>query len=220
MPGFPWQLVTFDIDGTLTRGHGWRFLAERTGQLAAYQRSNDAYFRHEIGEDEHLRELLQLAAGRRASEIESILEATPKMPGIAETVEALRGAGAHVALLTHNPEYVCGWYRRRFGFEESAGLEGGPPAGDPILAPGKLRAAKLEGLAVLLRRFGVPAARTVHVGDGWADVPVFRAVGGGVALNSRLPDVRAAADVAIDLDRLLGLVEPLGRLRPRAARSG
>ena len=219
MSNFPWQLVTFDIDGTLTRGHGWRFLAERTGQLAAYQRSNERFFRHEAGEDEHLRDLMQLAAGHTLREIESILEETPKIPGIADAVRALRACGAHVALLTHNPSYVCAWYQRRFGFEESAGTEGEFPTGDPIVAPASVRATKLDGLNLLLRRMNATAARAAHVGDGWADVPVFRAVGGGVALNSRLPEVRAAADVAVDLDDLLGIVDVLERLRPRAERA-
>jgi phosphoserine phosphatase len=213
-------MVTFDIDGTLTRGHGWRFLAERTGQLAAYQRSNDRFFQHAASEDEHLRELMQLAAGRTVSEIESVLEATPKMPGIVEAVRDLQARGAHVALLTHNPEYVCAWYRRKFGFEDSAGTDGDSMVEDPIVVPARVRAAKLDGLNLLLRRMNVSAARTAHVGDGWADVPVFRAVGGAVALNSRLPDVRAAADVAVDLDNLLAIVEVLDRLTPRAVRAG
>lgn len=212
---WPWELVSFDIDGTLTRGHGWRFFADRTGQGEAFERSNARFFRREQGEDEHLRELLNLAAGRRLEEVYGILEETPKIPGISETVHALHGRGARVVLLTHNPEYVCEWYRREYGFDDFEGTSATIVAGGTILPYGEVHAAKRDGLARLLARLDVRPRATVHVGDGWADALVFPEVGGGVALNTRLPEVRAAADLALDLDDLRGLLPPLARLEPR-----
>jgi len=215
MTRFPWRLVTFDIDGTLTQGHGWRFLAERTGRLDAYRESNRRFLARETGEDAHLRELLDLAVGLTRPEVAAILEATPRIGRIAEGVAALRARGSRVALLSHNPEYVCAWYRDRFGFDDAAGTRGTAFVGGRIAPYGAVHASKLDGLAGLLDRAGATRGETAHVGDGWADAVVFRRVGGGVALNSALPEVRAAADLALSIGTLPEIVDPLAALSPR-----
>lgn len=217
MPEFPFRLVTIDIDGTLTTVHGWRFLAERVGRRVEFERSNQRFFSRATGEDEHLRELLGLATGLSREELERILVATPKVAGIAETVEELHRRGCRVALLTHNPEYVTGWYAQRFGFDDA---EGTPATGfeeGRIGPPGPLHADKLGGLARLLARTGVSGRETAHVGDGWADALVFPRVGAGVALNSDLPEVERAADAALHADDLRALLPVLARLLPRGA---
>jgi len=209
---WPWQLVCFDIDGTLTQGHGWRFLAERTGRLTEYDTTNRAFLAGRIGEDDHLRDLLNLAVGLERTEIEAILELTPKIGGITATVADLHDRGSRVAILSHNPEYVCDWYRRRFGFDDAAGTPGTRFEGGRVATYGAVRASKELGLSALLERAGADAERTVHVGDGWADAAIFPRVGAGVALNTRMPEVRQAADLALDLTDLRtlpGLLEPL-----------
>ncbi len=215
MPPFPWQLVTVDIDGTLTRRHGWEPIARAFGREPAFLESNRRFSTHEIDEDEHLRDLLDLATGHTVGEVERIVAATPRLAGIAEGLAALHRDGARVALLTHNPSYVIEYYRRTFGFDDAEGVDAQSIVDGRIGPPTAVRADKCEGLGRLLQRAGTPAQRTVHVGDSWADVPVFRAVGGGVALNSALPDVRAAADLALATDDFRAVVTALDRMRPR-----
>ena len=215
MREFPWRLVTFDIDGTLTDGHGWRFLAERTGQLPAFEESNQAFRAHRLDEDAHLVDLLNLAAGLTVAEVEAILEVTPRVDGIAETVEQLHARGARVAILSHNPEYVCAWYQGRFGFDDSEGTGGTRLVDGRIARYETVHAAKLAGLERLLARAGADARSTVHIGDGWADIPIFRAVGAGVALNRAPDEVREAADARLRPKRLTELLPLLDALRPR-----
>lgn len=219
MPPRPrWALVTFDIDGTLTRGHGWKLIAERAGRAAAYRRANRSFFDGTVGEDAHLTDLLHLADGLTLPELEGVLERTPKVDGIAEMIRTWRTEGTRVALLSHNPEYVCAWYARRFGFDGYAGTAVPVPDSGPLELAGPVRADKLQGLATLLGRFDVTADRAVHVGDGRADVEVFRRVGAGVSLNSSLSEVEAAADLALRLEDVRGLPPQVDALPPRAAR--
>jgi phosphoserine phosphatase len=213
MDGFRWRLVSFDIDGTLNRGHGWRTIAERTGQLSAFRATDVSYRRGEVGEDAHLRALLNLAAGRTVPEIERWLEATPKIAHISETVEALHARGSRVALLSHNPEYVCAWYRRRYGFDDAEGTAGTHLRAGRILPYGRVRAAKRRGERRLIARAGVVPADVVHIGDGRADARVFPFIGGGIALNAQVPAVKSAGDAALDTDDLLAVVPVLERLR-------
>jgi phosphoserine phosphatase len=212
---FPYRLVTVDIDGTLTLVHGWEVIATELGRSEAYDRTERLYRAGEIGEDEHLRNLLALAEGVSTSKLGRILTETPRVGGIAEAVERLHELGSRVALLTHNPPYVTDWYARTFGFDAADGLTAPPGWADgQVGLPVGTRADKLGGLDRLCRRFSVPRGRVAHVGDGIADAAIFPLVGFGVAFRSRLPEVRAAADAVLDSPDLPPVVELLRRSRP------
>lgn len=212
----PWRLVTVDIDGTLTRGHGWRPIAEGFGRLPEFEQTNRRFFAHEIGEDEHIANLLDLACGHSISEVLAIVAATPKIDGIREGVRDLRSTGASVALLTHNPDYVAAWYRDTFGFDEFDSTFGQREVAGRLGHPEAVHADKLLGLERLLGRPGRSARSTVHVGDGWSDALVFPRVGGGIALNSKLPEVERAADLVLHAVDFREVARAIRSLRPRA----
>ncbi|MFZ0699423.1 MAG: HAD family hydrolase [Thermoplasmata archaeon] len=216
MSGSPWRLVTVDIDGTLTLIHGWRRIAERFGREPEYLESNARFQRKEIGEDPHLTDLLALARGRTIAEVESVLEATPRLEGIHEGVSELHRAGSNVALLSHNPPYVARWYAQKFGFDDLEGTPVPEPApGGPIPLPGPVHADKAGGLQRLTARFGVSPWETVHIGDGWSDAELFPLIGGSVAVNSSYPGVDAAADLVFHVRDFRPIAEGILELRPR-----
>jgi len=68
-PPFPWRLVTFDIDGTLTPVHGWKGIAVAFGHLAEFEETTRQFRAHEIGEDRHLTNLLNIATGHTVAEV-------------------------------------------------------------------------------------------------------------------------------------------------------
>jgi phosphoserine phosphatase len=216
---YPWKLVTVDLDGTLTLGHGWAYIATELGRQKEYQAINAAYLTGNVGESEHLQRLLALARGHRVAEIEAIMDRAPRVSGIAETVSALHASGARVALLTHNPEYICAWYARRFSLDGFAGTPIPSPGNGPIEDPGPVRADKLAGLASLLQRWGLPATLAAHVGDGRADASVFPYVGAGIAFNPADETVAKAADATVRSGSLASILPVLGRLHPRQPRT-
>jgi phosphoserine phosphatase len=213
--GYPWRLITVDIDGTLTLVHGWREIAFAFDRLPEYESSRRRFLAHEIGEDKHLADLLDLATGHTVAEVEAIVARTPKLSHIAEGVDALQHLGARVALLTHNPPYVSGYYRRTYGFDDEEG-SAEPPIVDGIIGPpSSVRADKLGGLRALLARTHLSRSNVVHVGDGWSDAEVFPEVGGGLALNSAFPEVNRAADLSLRTRDFGDVVASLGRMVPR-----
>jgi phosphoserine phosphatase len=212
---YPWRLVTVDIDGTLTIVHGWREIAVAFGRLPAYEGSQRRFAAREIGEDEHLADLLDLATGHTVVEVETVVARTPKLEHITEGIRELHRLGARVALLTHNPPYVTGYYRRTFGFDDEEGVAGPPVVAGVIGPPLSVQADKLGGLRALLTRTQLSPSRVVHVGDGWSDAEVFPRVGGGLALNSTLPEVNHAADVSLRTQDFEDVVTALGRITPR-----
>lgn len=208
-----WGLVTVDIDGTLTTVHGWKVIADALGGRDAYDRTQRRFFAHEIGEDEHLKEMLEIAGGHRLGEVDKALAATPRIAGIAEGIRSFHERGTSVALLTHNPPYVCRWYCDRFGFDDFEGTGAQEVVAGIIGAPRDVRANKPAGLERLAARSGIPFSRVVHIGDGWADAALFPIVGRGVALNSSLAEVERAADLVLrspDFRAVADAVEALG----------
>jgi len=216
MPAWPYRLVTFDLDGTLTQGHGWEAIARAAGRLPEFQEDSRRFLAHATTEDEHLTELVDLAVGMEVDRLHELLAARHHVAGIPRTIAALHERGARCALLTHNPAFVCDWYVEMFGFDGAAGTGGTEIRDGRIAAPGPIRADKLAGLAALLGRNDVLAGETAHVGDGWADARVFPLVGAGIAFNSQLPEVDRAADLALHTDDLYDVVVALDRLVPRS----
>ena len=216
MDRWPYRLVTFDLDGTLTQGHGWAMIADAAGRTAEYQRTNRRFLAHQVGEDEHLEELLELAAGLSVERLHQLLAATPKVSGIREAIVQIHERGGAAALLTHNPSYVYDWYATTFGFDDGEGTPGPQVAEGVIGRPGPVHADKAAGLARLLQRHAVHAREVAHVGDGWADARVFPLVGAGVAFNSQYPEVNQAADAVVTGRDLRDVVRVLDELPPRS----
>jgi phosphoserine phosphatase len=215
MRPFPWKLVSIDIDGTLTLVHGWRRIAEAFGRTDQYELSNRRFFAHELDEDRHLDDLLDLAAGHTIPEVETVLAATPKLRGIREGIAQLKARGATVALLTHNPPYVCDWYARTYGFQDFEGTPGTSLEGGRLVRREPVHADKLGGARRLAARHAVPLDRMVHAGDGWSDAEVFREVGAGIAVNASLPEVERAASASVHTRAFADLVAAIGRVSPR-----
>jgi phosphoserine phosphatase len=211
-----WPLVTVDIDGTLTTIHGWKAIASALGRSHDFHRTQRRFLAHEIGEDEHLEDMLKIAEGHPLSEVEAALEGTPRIDGIAEGVRALHERGSRVALLTHNPPYVCEWYCRRFGFDEFEGTGAQSIVGGVVQAPRDVRADKPSGLRRLVEQNGIVARQVVHIGDGWADAALFPLVGRGIALNTLLPEVAAAADLVIRTHDFREVSAAVESLSPRS----
>jgi len=215
MGGFPYRLVTLDIDGTLTMGHGWATVADELGRSESFHATQAAFRAGRLSEDEHLRNLLAIADGSSTGELARILSETPKVEGIGRSVARLHALGGRVALLSHNPGYVTDWYARTYGFDGADGLTGTPTVQNGQIGPPvDTRADKLGGLRRLCERFGVGPREVAHVGDGRADAAIFPHVALGVAFRAKIPEVRAAADVVVTGSSLRTVVGVLERTPP------
>ncbi|MCI4325923.1 MAG: HAD hydrolase family protein [Thermoplasmata archaeon] len=215
MATFPYRLVCVDIDGTLTRGHGWSTMADRLGRTPLYTRTAELYRSGQVDEDTHLQNLFAITEGVSLPELATILEATPKVGGITPGVRRLHDLGAKVALLTHNPSFITDWYVRAFGFDAADGLRGSPPIVDGVIGRAERpHSDKVGGLDRLCAQFGVHRVDAAHVGDGRADALVFPLVGLGIAFGTHLQEVRAAADVCVDVPEFPEVVRVLESTPP------
>jgi len=68
---------------------------------------------------------------------------------------------------------------------------------------------KSHYLEFYARKYGVPLAQTVAVGDNTSDICVLRRAGLGVAFNPKHPDLSRHADVTVSEPDLRGLLRHL-----------
>jgi len=74
------------------------------------------------------------------------------------------------------------------------------------------RQGKREALEEFAREFGIPASRTIAIGDGANDLDMLDAAGLGIAFNAK-PVVQAAADTAVNAPYLDSVLYLLGITR-------
>jgi phosphoserine phosphatase len=206
------RMVSFDMDGTLIRGTtASLFMAERLGNLAAVQGLERGFDAGEITAADFADAVVHTHAGLRLAEVQRHFEQLPLIPGIAETIAALKQQG--VICLIATVSYSC--YARviaeRFGFDDHCGAvmheTDGRLTGRMaryIDAHGKR--AYVESMA---QRHDLPMQAVAHVGDSVSDLPTFAAVGKAIAINATA-DARAAAHHSIDTEHLAEILPLLG----------
>ena len=200
-----YRVVSFDIDGTLTLGHGWFYISSALGRLDDYAATTAGYRAGMIGEDEHLSNLLNIAAGSTTDEIVKILETIPLIENIAKGIQLLKDEGMRTYLLTHNPGYVCLWYQEAFGLDGFRCSRQAVRKGRICRAP-NVHADKIGWLGEICRAEGLVPANVVHVGDSDSDAAVFRQAGIGIAVNAGSRSARDVATLAINTSDMMDIV--------------
>ncbi|MBX8631154.1 MAG: haloacid dehalogenase-like hydrolase [Thermoplasmata archaeon YP2-bin.285] len=208
------RVATFDIDGTLTLGHGWYCIASLLGRLEEYRRTTSLFRRNKVDENTHLRNLLNLAAGVERVRMDRILEHLPLIDNIGEGVQVLKKAGIRPLLLTHNPPYVCEWYIRRFGFDGFLCAEQ-PVVAGIIQRADDARAGKADWIGRYCRRERLPLSQVIHAGDSASDIAVFEVTGGGVAVNTNSRKAIRAADAAVNTTDMMDIVSRMMEISER-----
>jgi phosphoserine phosphatase len=197
-------VVFFDLDGTLLRGTSVSLLtAEWLGRRGALDELERSYREGAIASTALADVSAPWFDGRSIHEVADVLARGPWIDGIGETVEAMRAAGAHVALATITWRFAAEAVAARFGFDECCGTE-------MEVADGRLAGVvsryceagdKASFVAEVCARRGVGVLDAAAVGDSRSDVPMFERVGFSVALNGD-DTARAAATAALETDDL------------------
>lgn len=71
---------------------------------------------------------------------------------------------------------------------------------------------KGTGLVAAVAEFGITTGDVVGIGDGENDVPLLQAAGLGVTLTSAEPAVKVAADIIMDLEPGIAVIEVIDRI--------
>src|SRR5207249_5714444 len=126
----------------------------------------------------------------------------PMMRNIRETVDKLLGLGLSVILCTDNPDFLCQYLVEQFGFRGFVSSK--------VAVKNRVIIDEIEPLPdkrLGIRKYcawmSIPLSKTVHVGDGLNDGPVFRVVDYSIALNTNLVKLSRADSLQMDMEYII-----------------
>ena len=207
-------LVVLDVDSTLIHDEVIELLAEHAGSRSTVAEITERAMRGELDFAQSLRERVATLAGLNETVFEEVAASIRVTDGVPELVDGVHAAGGLVGVVSGGFHelvdalavqlHLDRWRANRL--EVVDGILTGRVSGDVVDA-----AAKETALREWARDAGVPATRTVAIGDGANDLAMMAASGLSVAFCAK-PAVRRGAKVAVDT-RDLSQVLPLLGLR-------
>jgi len=206
-------LFVADMDSTMITVECIDELADYVNMKPQVAAVTERAMRGELDFAEALAARVALLKGLDAPVIDRCREERVRiMPGAIALVRTLKARGARTILVSGGFVPFARPVGQAIGFDEQIAnilhVEDGRLAGtvaQPIVDSARKRAALLDATAAL----GVPAARTIAIGDGANDIPMIEAAGLGVAYHAK-PRTRDAADAAIERGDLSVLLHALG----------
>src|SRR5947209_4501767 len=200
--------VSFDLDKTLFRQPALTQAARGLGIGKKWDAIDEMYHRKRITLRQALLQQFQLLVGMKLVDVLAEVSKVPMMRNIREAVDKLLGLGLSVILCTDNPDFLCQYLVEQFGFRgfvsSKVAVKNSVITDDIEPLPDKRL-----GIRKYCAWMSIPLSKTVHVGDGLNDVPVFRVVGYSVALNTNLEKVRRAASHQMKTDDLLDVYKQI-----------
>ncbi|MRH30304.1 phosphoserine phosphatase SerB [Microbacterium sp. SYP-A9085] len=192
-------LLVLDADSTLIRNEVIELIADEAGRGAEVAAATEAAMRGEVDFATSLRSRVEALRGVPLAAFARVLARIEPTPGARELIDAVHARGGIVGVVSGGFHEVLDTVAPQLGVDvwranrlhAADGVLTGRVDGGIVDAAGKAAA-----LGEWAAEHGVPASRTVAVGDGANDLLMMAAAGLGVAFNAK-PAVRAQADLVI-----------------------
>jgi phosphoserine phosphatase len=192
-------LLVLDADSTLIRNEVIELIADEAGRGAEVAAATEAAMRGEVDFATSLRSRVEALRGVPLAAFARVLARSEPTPGARELIDAVHARGGIVGVVSGGFHEVLDTVAPQLGVDvwranrlhAADGVLTGRVDGGIVDAAGKAAA-----LGEWAAEHGVPASRTVAVGDGANDLLMMAAAGLGVAFNAK-PAVRAQADLVI-----------------------
>lgn len=212
-----YDLVCFDLDGTLIQGtiFIWQTLHDAFGtDPERRRRAKDDFHAGRITYQQWFHHDLVLLGEANATRERMLasLDAIHPTPGARETLDALRGAGVHLAIISGSIDLVLNRYFgdvafdavliNQLDFDDAGRLAGGTHTDFDVDRKG-------AGVEEIARRLNVDVDRTAFVGDNYNDVSAARTAGLSIAFNPRSDELTEAAHVVVNGEDLQGILPHL-----------
>ena len=201
------KLVSFDLDGTILRGHMLDYAKIPEVLHRKIVEYDELFFGGKLGYEEMLQVEFGLFRGMKIDEIAPEVEKLPLVKDLHTTIQRLRSAGVRTVILTDNLSFAVEPLRK-LGFHDIIASEAETLNG-ALTGRMKLLTNKLVGLREYCRQHGIELTSCAHVGDWTNDIVVFRAVGLSVAFNASEESVSRAATHTVNSDSLLDVYNAL-----------
>jgi HAD superfamily phosphoserine phosphatase-like hydrolase len=201
------KLVSFDLDGTIVRGHILDYTKIPEVLHQRILEHEELFIEGKLGYEETLRMQLGLFRGMKVDEVAPDVETLPLINDIDATIRRLRNAGVRTVILTDNPSFAAEPLMK-LGFHDAIASEVEISNGT-LTGRMNLLTNKLTGLREYCRQHEIELTSCAHVGDWTNDVVVFKGVGLSVAFNTSEESVSEAATYTVNSDSLLDVYRVL-----------
>jgi len=211
----PVKLVCFDMDGVLIDvGSSWVMVHKHFG--VQNEASLRAYLNGEFDDREFIRRdaslWLKLKPKIRRTDFEAIFRVPPFMPGVQETVAALRAFGIELAIVSGGVDVMAEEVARRLGIRHVAANGFVYDDEGHITGEGVVRTPLNDKAAPVVRfaqELGVHLANVACVGNSLPDVSMFEVAGRSIAFHPEDDYTRQHATWTIEegpLDQIVPLL--------------
>ncbi|WP_419818971.1 phosphoserine phosphatase SerB [Glaciibacter flavus] len=205
-------LVVLDADSTLIQDEVIELLADAAGSRALVTEVTERAMRGELDFAASLRERVATLAGLPESVFLEVGARIRPTAGVHELIAGVHAAGGVVGVVSGGFHELLDPLGASLGLDEwranrlqtAGGVLTGRLSG-PIVD----EQAKADALLEWSEAHGVPASRTVAIGDGANDLAMMAAAGLSVAFNAK-PIVRERANVTVDTPDLRQVLALLG----------
>lgn len=180
-----------------------RWLARYLGAEQTVIELENQYAQSTISNRQLAEATAAMFAGVSVADMVQALSDIPVIEAVPEALAALKARGVTVLLGTITWAFAAEILRQRFGFDAASGTEMGIDDGRLTGSVERHFGArdKVGFVAGQAAKRGFTLRDCAAVGDSHSDIPLFQAVGLGIALNATAA-ARAAADATLDKDSL------------------
>lgn len=193
-----YSLVVMDIDGTLTRHvSSWQYLHER---LRQWKEKADEYQKMFFAGKISYRKFCRLDAahwkGMEEDRLYALFQEIPYVQNAEQALSILRQNGFILAAVSTGIQFMVNRVKDELGLDYALGNELKVRRGR-LTGGVRINVSHLEKgkeLRKILRKFRIPAEKTIVVGDSAGDVPMMERAGYAIAFNADGPEVEKAAD--------------------------
>jgi HAD superfamily phosphoserine phosphatase-like hydrolase len=201
------KLVSFDLDGTIVRGHILDYTKIPETLHRRIVEHEELFVEGKLGYEETLRMQFGLFRGMKIDEVAPDVETLPLINDLDATIQLLRNAGVRTVILTDNPSFAAEPLMK-LGFQDAITSEVETSNG---ILTGRINLLtnKLAGLREYCRQHKIELRSCAHVGDWTNDVVVFKGVGLSVAFNTSEESVSEAATYTVNSDSMLDVYRVL-----------
>ena len=209
----PYQLVIFDLDGTLTQERSiWEYIHIRLGKWYGFAEDYQKQFlAGQISYEEFCERDAKVWKGMRVEKLSKIVETVPFHPGADELIHYFKNKGLKLAIISSGLSVLSDWVHRRYGFDYSVSNHLLQKNG---VLTGKVEIQvyydkKAEWVKRILKQFEVIPEEVIAIGDSKGDMDMFEMVGFSIAFNSSCPDLDKIANVCISSKSLADIIPKL-----------
>jgi phosphoserine phosphatase len=207
------QLVIFDLDGTLTQERSiWEYIHIRLGKWYGFAEDYQKQFlAGKISYEEFCEHDAHVWKGMRVEELLEIVKMVPFHPGVDELINYLKERGLKLSMVSSGLSILSDWVHQKYGFEYSVSNDLLHENG---VLTGKVKIQvyydkKAEWVKRILERFNVRSEEVIAIGDSRGDMDMFQMVGFSIAFNSSCSDLEKTANVCIRSQNLADIIPRL-----------